>query len=576
MKVKIAGTLTAAQEGALHRAKAYHGKQPYQEFFADCVIWYKNDWAVVIPMQHTVPYYWESEHNSLLTGLTSTMATDPFLSTVVHQFNAGLFGDATITTTTEYQLGGPAVLPAEVASNWPSDTGSRVIVEATRPTGDYMTSVSYGAWFTNGDITENTGGYATRDPSALWQTLSGTWFVSSGPEFISPMPTNTVAYTPFFPSYETVADEAAWNAHLLGVHTAAISAFMNASPPVVSNSPSEVVTVTVPAAAATAYATITASTGAAGISSVVYGVGGDATLTIATVPMTVTLIPDLNDAEDPIVSVDFFRNGSLIATVSDHPFTYDLEILATETATYSALYTDESDVVDTATLTVSGLLSYIDFYKNGAFLATSTSPPYVQYDAGLAEGEYTYSATIHDDAGDPSAASVSVEAVGPALTGDALSAITDTVPSVGVHDAETHGFAGSFWQPGGIARVFVLSPIGTGARGMYFDHRLSGDLTQLQIDGSVKVRCGSATNPAEPFTIISWVPASGTLALPSVGSVDFPKYVVYAADAANYGEYPLFGWWYDAVEQAQKVDMAATPPPDFQTELFNLVRDTIG
>lgn len=53
MKIKIVGTLNDTQQGAVSRAKAYHGKQPHKEFYADCVIWYKNDWAAIIPMQHS-------------------------------------------------------------------------------------------------------------------------------------------------------------------------------------------------------------------------------------------------------------------------------------------------------------------------------------------------------------------------------------------------------------------------------------------------------------------------------------------------------------------------------------------
>lgn len=50
MKLRIAGKLGRNNEAAIPRAKSYHGIQPHNEFFADCVIQYKNDVATIVPL----------------------------------------------------------------------------------------------------------------------------------------------------------------------------------------------------------------------------------------------------------------------------------------------------------------------------------------------------------------------------------------------------------------------------------------------------------------------------------------------------------------------------------------------
>ena len=587
MRIKIAGTLTAAQRAAVNRAKAYHGKQPHTEFFADCVIWYKNDWAVVIPISHAVPYYWAAGSNTLLTGLASSMATDPFRSTVNTQYNAGTFGDATIVTTTEYQAGVPTP-PDPVPNNWPVDVGARIHIEASRPSGDYIDYVGFGSWFTDGSVSAAQGATFTeaeliatgvsRGATPKWQTLSGTAILgSSGPAFLSPMPTQTAAYTPFSPSYETLADDAAWNALVLAQHTAVIDTFKNATPPTISTSPAASVTVTVGATSALAHASISASP--TGLSSATYDNFGNANLIIVTVPMTLTLVPDISGASDEVINVDFYRDGVLIASEGSDPFTHEIVISATESASYSAIYTDASDEVDTAPLTVTGLLSRVDFYRGTTLLASDVSPPYSCTDPSLAAGEYVYSATVYNDAGATSAGALTVSAVGPALTGDALSAITTVVPVTARPIDAEHAYArpyfdGTFWKRGGVAYLFPLNPTAGGEeRGMYYDQRLDDDLTELKIEGYARLRCGDAADLTAPITIIDWVPVSAAT-LPIDGP--FPMYVVRVADATNYGEYPVFGWWYDETEQIQKADMALDPAPTWQIALFNFVRDTMS
>ena len=384
----------------------------------------------------------------------------------------------------------------------------------------------------------------------------------------------TITFTS--PSYELLADSSAWNAVLLARHNAVIDIFRSATPPTVSTSPAASVTVTVGATSALAHASISVSP--TGLSSATYDNFGNANLAIATVPMTLTLIPDISGAGDTVVNVDFFRDGILIASEGVNPFTHEIVISVTESAAYSAIYTDASDVVDTAPLTVTGLLSRVDFYRGTTLLASDVSPPYLCADPSLAAGEYVYSATVVDDSGVSSAGEVTVIAVGPALTGDALSAITTVVPVTGrpidaEHAYERPYFDGTFWKRGGVAQLFPLNPLASGsARGMYYDLRLGGDLTHLQIDGRLRVRCGDAADLTAPFTIIDWTEVS---AAPLAIDGTIPMYVVRVGDATNYGAYPISGWWYDEVEQIQRADMAIDPAPNFQIALFDFARDTI-
>lgn len=559
MRVKIAGTLTTAQEAAINRAKSYHGKQPYQEFFADCVIWYKNGWAAIIPMPAAASrYYWEGGSNSTLTDLGYTPPTT--------------FGSLGTITQPAVPYAGTAGVRNATANGTNSTLSySNWVYDSTNPspvlfyTPSSITLVEPAA-FTN-----------SLDPSFRWHWLNGACTIKDSDASIV---STTLTWSPVYPSYELLSNSAAWNAALLALHTAAIDALKAATPPVVSESPATSVTVTVGATSALAHASISASP--TGVSSVEYDNFGNANLVIVTVPMTLTLVPDISGASDEVLIVDFYRDGEWFASSETDPFTYDIEILTPETASYSAIYTDASDEIDTAPLAVDGLLSRVDFYRGATLLASDVSPPYSCADPSLAVGEYTYSAIIYDDGGIPSAGEVAVTAVGPALTGDALSSITTVVPVTArpidaEHTYERPYFDGTFYQAGGIVRVFPLSPMAGDERGMYFDQRLAGDLTHLKVEGYAKVRCGSATDPAEPFTIIEWVPlASATLELPSVGSTDFPMHIVYAPDAVTYGDYPIFGWWYDETEQIQKADMALDPAPTWQIALFNFVRDTMS
>jgi hypothetical protein len=295
--------------------------------------------------------------------------------------------------------------------------------------------------------------------------------------------------------------------------------------------------------------------------------------------MTLTLVPDVSGASDTVVNVDFYRDGVLIASEGSDPFTHEIVISAAESASYSAIYTDASDEVDTAPLTVTGLLSRVDFYRGATLLASDVSPPYSCADPSLAAGEYVYSATVVDDGGASSAGEVTVTAVGPALTGDALSSITTTVPVTARPIDTDHAYArpyfdGTFWKRGGVAYLVPLNPLASGSpRGMYYDLRLGGDLTDVQIEGYARARCGDATDLSAPFTIIDWVDVAPAT-LPITGS--FPRHIVRVTDAVTYGAYPIFGWWYDETEQIQKADMALDPAPTWQIALFNFVRDTMS
>ena len=83
MKIKIAGTLNDVQQAAVNRAKAYHGKQPYKEFFADCVIWYKNDWAAIIPLvefQHSPSIYPAPPYGEVIVRFATGPA--PYLGSI--------------------------------------------------------------------------------------------------------------------------------------------------------------------------------------------------------------------------------------------------------------------------------------------------------------------------------------------------------------------------------------------------------------------------------------------------------------------------------------------------------------
>lgn len=556
MRVKVAGTLTAAQQGALHRAKAYHGKQPHTEFFADCVIWYKNDWAVIIPMQHTVPYYWAGGSNTTLTNPTFAPAVDTSKST-----NVTVGG---VTTITMQQ------------NPYPYDGGVGAFISVQTAT---TITIGYGSWFNDGvafDPTIPPTPYGVpvmpaRIPGVHWQRLNGSCQVSStGPTVIS----NTLAWTAVDPSYELITDSAAWNAVLLAQHTAVIDTFRNATPPAVSVSPATSVTVTVAATSASAY--VRAVADAPGCSSA--GVDSGVVI-VASTPLDISLVPYLDDAEDEVLVVEFYQDGMLVATLTEDPFIYDVTMTELGTFAFTAFYTDASDNTEEASLTIEGVSSYVEIFRGGVLLSTITEPPYAYSDESLAEGVYTYSAVGHNDAGDAFDAEVTLTAVGPALTGDALSSIATVVPVNGrAADAE-HAYArpyfdGTFWKRGGVACLVPLSTMaGSEERGMYYDLRLDDDLTGLKIDGYVKLRCGDATDLTAPITIIEWVPVTAAT-LPITGS--FPRHIVRVTDAVTYGAYPIFGWWYDEVEQIQKADMALDPAPTFQIALFDFVRDTMS
>jgi hypothetical protein len=530
VKIKIAGTLTAAQEGAVHRAKAYHGKQPYQEFYADCVIWYKNDWAVIIPITRTVPYYWEGVDNP----------TVPYVLPGVPTISIGAGG-----ASREYII---------------YDSFGVIVLQGT---GTYD-GANYVNW--------PSGGVLDADPSKPGNWNGG---LRNGPVG-APVDTDwTPSYTTQL-GIDTAIFEASVPAHdaaLLAQHTAVIDTFKNATPPAVSASPATSVTVTVGATSALAHASVSASpTGLSSFTEI------GAVLTVASAPLVVTLVPDLSDAEDEVIRVDFYRNGVLFATSEANPFTHEMTVLAVEVAVYSAMYTDASEVTDVAALTVTGLLSHVEFFRGEVSIADVATPPYACADPTLAVGEYTYSAVVYDDAGVPSAGEVTVSAVGPALTGDALTSVAASVPIAGrpidaEHDYARPYFDGTFWKRGGIAYLIPLSPMAGGEeRGMYYDLRLDADLTDLKVEGYARLRCGDAADLTAPITILDWVPVSAAT-LPIDGS--FPMYVVRVADATNYGEYPTFGWWYDEVEQIQKADMALDPAPNFEIALFDFTRDTI-
>lgn len=558
MRVKIAGTLTAAQRAAVNRAKAYHGKQPHTEFFADCVIWYKNDWAVVIPMQHTVPYYWGAGANTTQTYLDYTPPTT--------------FGSLGTITQPAFPYANTVGARTATANGTNSTLSySNWVYDSTNP--------SPVLFYTPGSITlvEPAAFTNSLDPSFRWHWLNGACTIKDSDASIV---STTLTWSPVYPSYELLANSAAWNAVLLARHTAALDTFRDATPPVVSESPATSVTVTVSAASALAHASISASpTGLSSASQDVYG----NIIVVVTGAKTVTLVPDISGAQDTVVSVTYYDFDTLtaFATETVSPFSHDLVFAIAGERTVFALYRDASDEIDTAPLSAPGLLSRVDFFRGATLLESVASSPYNTTDPALAAGEYVYSATVYDDDGVPSAGEVTVTTVGPALTGDALSSITTVVPVAArpidaEHAYERPYFDGTFYQAGGIVRVFPLSPMAGDERGMYFDHRLAGDLTHLKAEGYAKIRCGSATDPTEPFTIIEWVPlASATLELPLVGSTDFPMHVVYAPDAVTYGDYPIFGWWYDEVEQIQKADMALDPAPNFEIALFDFTRDTI-
>lgn len=560
MRVKIANALTAAQQAAVPRAAAYRGKQPYIEFFADCVIWYKNDWAVIIPIANAAPYYWEAGVNNTLTSLEYTPPTTfGSLGTVTQPAfpYAGTIGARTATAN-----GTNSVLSY---SNWVYDDANPSPVLFYTPSS---INLDQPAAFTN-----------SLDPSNRWHWLNGTCTIKDSDASVV---STTLQWTPCFPRYELLVDSAAWNAVLLARHTAVIDTFRNATPPTVSESPAETVTLTVSAASALAHASISAAP--TGLSSAALD-AFENLVVVVTAPKTVTLVPDTSGAQDTVVSVTYydFETFEAFAVETVSPFTHDLVFAAAGGGTYFALYRDASDEIDTAPLSAPGLLSRVDFFEGETLLESIAAAPYETTDPALAEGEYVYSATVYDDDGAPAPIAVTVSAVGPALTGDALAAVMMTLPINGRDADEEHAYArpyfdGTFWQRGGVAKLVPLSPkAGTDERGMYFDQRLSDDLSALQVEGYARIKCGSAADLSEPFTVINWVAVPPmTLDLPTVGSTDFPMYAVKVSDAANYGVYPASGWWYDEVEQEQKVAMAAVPPPNFAIALLDFVRDTLS
>lgn len=56
MRVRIAGALTATQKPAIARAKTYRGRAKF-EWFAECIIWYKNGVATIIPLSRDLQVF---------------------------------------------------------------------------------------------------------------------------------------------------------------------------------------------------------------------------------------------------------------------------------------------------------------------------------------------------------------------------------------------------------------------------------------------------------------------------------------------------------------------------------------
>jgi regulation of enolase protein 1 (concanavalin A-like superfamily) len=187
-------------------------------------------------------------------------------------------------------------------------------------------------------------------------------------------------------------------------------------------------------------------------------------------PATFTVTASASDSDGTVSRVDFFRNGSYIATDTAAPYTAAVSSLAAGSYSFAArAYDDDGASTTSSGITVTvgsntaptvaitapangatftapasftvtasasdanGTVARVEFYRGGTLIGTDTSSPYSASVSSLAAGTYTFTAVAYDNAGasrQSSGVSVTVAATTTPPRAVAFTASTDHATGV--------------------------------------------------------------------------------------------------------------------------------------------------
>ena len=158
-------------------------------------------------------------------------------------------------------------------------------------------------------------------------------------------------------------------------------------------------------------------------------------------PGSAHLTASASDTDGTVTKVELYRATALIATITAAPYIYDDIGLAPGTYSYTAKAYDDAGAVTTSTavsirvnalptvsvtapvsgtvlappgsvnLTASagdpdGTIAKVEFYRNGALIATISTAPYVFTNTSLVSGSYSFTAKAYDNNGGVTSSSV--------------------------------------------------------------------------------------------------------------------------------------------------------------------------
>lgn len=159
--------------------------------------------------------------------------------------------------------------------------------------------------------------------------------------------------------------------------------------------------------------------------------------------VNIGLAATASDPDGTVSNVKFYRNTTLINTDSSAPYSYTDNNVGRGDYIYSAVATDDGNLLATNRVTVhvlnqpplvmftaptnnasftspvditltanasdvDGTVASVVFYRGSTLVATIPAAPYTTLDAGITNGTYTYKAVATDDAGSKSTNSITV------------------------------------------------------------------------------------------------------------------------------------------------------------------------